>query len=168
MEETMSTTSDANLAAAIAATPDQPTGNAPQVPRTDFTFKQAVMGEVPLQDIFDRIAVHLLAQKARSVRARFPGETSCAYRGTSGMSCAVGCIITDGEYMPQMEGDSVNGVAFQLLGAAVADSLQDSEQVDLMTRLQRMHDTDVPGDWKERLKDLAFRFNLNTDVIRNM
>ena len=48
-----------------------------------------------LQEVFDRVASHLLTQSARSL---LPDGSGCAYRGANGRMCAVGCLIADYEY----------------------------------------------------------------------
>ena len=45
------------------------------------------------QQIFDKVATHLLTQNARSA-----AEGSCLYRSPSGLKCAVGCLISDSVY----------------------------------------------------------------------
>ena len=47
-----------------------------------------------LQELFDKIATHLLTQGARSENSL----GKCLYRGEFGRKCAVGCLISDEEY----------------------------------------------------------------------
>ena len=54
------------------------------------------------QETFDRVAEHLLKQDAKSLR-----HGACAYRGDAGFKCAVGCLISDDEYGPGIEGFGV-------------------------------------------------------------
>jgi hypothetical protein len=51
------------------------------------------------QEIFDRVAVHLLTQKVHSIN----GIGECCYRGNNNTRCAVGCLIDDEEYHPDMK-----------------------------------------------------------------
>lgn len=45
------------------------------------------------QEIFEKVAKHLLDQGRRSTLATPTGdEGACAYRGTGGAKCAVGCL----------------------------------------------------------------------------
>lgn len=51
------------------------------------------------QQIFDKVATHLAAQK-------FPSRDNghaCRYRSQSGYSCAVGCLIPDSHYRPEFD-----------------------------------------------------------------
>ena len=50
------------------------------------------------QQIFDKVATHLLTQGAKSMM----GDT-CRYRGSNGAKCAVGCLIKDDHYDPILE-----------------------------------------------------------------
>lgn len=51
------------------------------------------------QEIFDTVARHLFKQGKQSV-----GEDGCCkYRGQDGLKCAVGALISDGDYRPEME-----------------------------------------------------------------
>lgn len=53
------------------------------------------------QEVFDYVAKHLIKQGKQAVAG-----SNCAYRSPEGLSCAVGCLITDEEYNVNMEGES--------------------------------------------------------------
>lgn len=53
------------------------------------------------QEIFDTVAVHLLTQNKRATKANC--STTCQYRTSEGLKCAVGCLIPDEKYTPEME-----------------------------------------------------------------
>lgn len=55
------------------------------------------------QEIFDKVVRHLLTQKAQSTDG-----SNCLYRGEHGMSCAVGCLISDEHYTPDIESRDVS------------------------------------------------------------
>ena len=57
------------------------------------------------QSVYDKVCAHLAAQKTRSMNAN-----GCAYRGALGRSCAVGCLIPDEIYDPDMDLDKSVGV----------------------------------------------------------
>ena len=42
------------------------------------------------QEVFDRVARHLLKQNAKATSPR----GGCSYRTKEGLSCAVGCLLT--------------------------------------------------------------------------
>lgn len=95
------------------------------------------------QEIFDKVAAHLLKQKVAAV-----GEHgSCRYRGMNGTSCAVGCLIPDEHYKEDMEGYSVNVVIEQpaperatLFSSVLKASGIDEENFKLLLDLQFVHD----------------------------
>ena len=50
------------------------------------------------QEIFDKVAKHLLTQNERAVNA----SGRCKYR-INGLKCAAGILISDSDYLPEME-----------------------------------------------------------------
>ena len=89
---------------------------------------------MPPQEIFDTVATHLFTQGRRA----FDG-VGCVYRTPEGLSCAVGCLIPDDLYAPEMEG---HGVTFLL---DEFTELPDwfSENLGLLAELQNTHDHDL-------------------------
>ncbi len=106
------------------------------------------------QETFDRVAAHLLNQGERS----YVGE-ACAYRGKNGLKCAVGCLIPDDRYTANIEGVPVCIMLAKeletLLGFPVSIT-----QVNLLQKLQEIHDQDAPARWPRRLVRLAERYAL--------
>ena len=115
------------------------------------------------QSIFNQVAEHLLTQNAQSFAVA--NSRNCAYRGTGGRKCAVGCLITDEHYHPSIEGCSStsSGVASRVLASIdPSDTLQEEqyEIQSLLRRLQTMHDHYAPTEWPKRLGRIATEFNL--------
>lgn len=117
-----------------------------------------------LQNTFNTVAQHLLAQNAQSLIAS-PGD-ACAYRGSNGLKCAVGCLIADEHYTPSLEGSGSysDGVA-EAVRASVdphheMSHMEWATTQELLVRLQRMHDESEPSRWRARLDDIAAEFNL--------
>lgn len=117
-------------------------------------------------EIFDRVCSHLLAQNQRA-----ECDVGCAYR-VNGLKCAVGCLITDEAYNPNMEGAGVwrlGAVGFEwremegeksdLLARALNESGIPAtlEIRNLLIELQSLHDTMPVAQWPERLADLRAR-----------
>lgn len=108
---------------------------------------------VPLQQTFDRVALHLRRQGRPSVREidslllpvgpptalkealDEPAAYSGAYRGVDGCSCAAGCLIPDSLYAPSMEG---RGVSEDQPAGIVLTSL--GHDIPLVQQLQLLHD----------------------------
>lgn len=113
------------------------------------------------QEVFDKVATHLLTQKKRSIDSK----KGCLYRGPDGLKCAVGCLIPDEEYDPVMEVGItalLTGLDY-LIGKPVVSSLR--EHLTLLTDLQLIHDAHEPLVWKEQLKKTARHFSLNAGVL---
>ena len=110
-----------------------------------------------MQEAFDTVVTHLLTQNAKSVGVR--STSSCKYRGEQGMKCAVGCLIADEHYHPDLEdmSSSNSGVetAIRKSGYVVDEKLY--------RRLQRVHDNiDVkfwPGHLEMAARDANLKFN---------
>lgn len=89
-----------------------------------------------LLQMSERIRDHLTKQKAQSLSVRH----CCAYRGENGNMCAVGCLITDEAYKPNIEAVGVNAVS-------VNDALRKSGialepgALTLLSDWQRYHDS---------------------------
>ncbi len=94
------------------------------------------------QEILDYVTAHLRNQGRRSVASAnatcFMG--ACLYRGPDGLSCAVGCLIPDEEYRPDMERRFDELVdKFPRIGIylRLAESCQRKQ---ILMNLQRIHD----------------------------
>lgn len=106
------------------------------------------------QEIFDTVSKHLLTQNKKSM-----GTKGCAYRGEDGCMCAVGALIRDEFYSEILEGNSVQVKI--VINALELSGLELTEATGyLLNRLQLLHDTNEPEDWKVGLKNIADIFNL--------
>lgn len=110
------------------------------------------------QEVFDIVAKHLLTQNKRAVNSK----GFCVYRANDGSKCAFGVLITDEEYSSEMEhkGSSI------LIGHKDYPSLDRfAYNIGIIASLQHIHDTINPKSWKDNLKDLAYMYGLNTDIL---
>ncbi len=100
------------------------------------------------QEIFDKVADHLLTQQARSD----DGHGVCLYRGAGGMKCAVGIFIPDAVY----------DIAHEKMGirSLPLDFEPTNTQVSLLRVLQAVHDDGEPHNWPEDLKRCAADWDL--------
>jgi hypothetical protein len=87
-------------------------------------------------DIFNYVVDHLRKQGTRSLSR---AEDNCAYRGDGGTMCAVGCLMTDDEYHPSCEG---NSIVFLLWETTLAPSLKERVEPNfsMLMDLQNFHD----------------------------
>jgi hypothetical protein len=64
------------------------------------------------------------------------GAPRCVYRNGAGLSCAVGCLIPDDLYVPEM--DQVDGLRWTV--GRVAEALGLGRHAGLLSELQKVHD----------------------------
>lgn len=120
-----------------------------------------------IQNLFDKAVTHLLTQGRRSLE-----YGACSYRGAHGDKCAIGALIDDKVYHPEIEGTvfhpEIEGraVSYEQVQTLVAESngfkvedltVQDWET---LTILQEVHDMFEPIKWEEKLKVVAEQYNL--------
>jgi hypothetical protein len=107
------------------------------------------------QKTFNKSARHLLRQNAKSLLA---SGSVCAYRGAAGRRCAAGPFITNREYKPSFEHQTVKtwGEANEVSRLFAAKGLS----LDLVRRLQAVHDSYSVEDWPTQLAQVAADFNL--------
>ena len=113
------------------------------------------------QQIFDKVAKHLLSQMEES-----KDETSCLYRGPDGLKCAIGCLIPDHLYSEKMEELDVYGLFSDFGDAMEQIGLRNSyETYQLLTSLQIIHDAFSVEQWPSELVGLALRQNLDPSIV---
>lgn len=109
------------------------------------------------QEIFDRIATHLLTQKQKSL---MPDGYHCAYRGAGGLRCSVGCLIEDAAYRPELEGSAACCTFVkQAIQASLGYELT-PEEYKLIDSMQSIHDNIPHCDWRAELAKYARRSDL--------
>jgi hypothetical protein len=112
------------------------------------------------QEIFDKVVSHLLTQNARSMRQIQPGKMThevCAYRGQDGTSCAIGCLIPDEIYTPNMEGWNLIHIMGEWPEVA---SLFEGSDTNFLQSLQSVHDSYLIGQWKQMLREVGHEYRL--------
>lgn len=91
------------------------------------------------QSIYDTVLAHLRTQGEHAYESG-----RCAYRTRSGQKCAVGCLIPDDVYTPEIEGNAVSAApkaAVDLFDALEVCGLLPFK--DLLSDLQHAHDADL-------------------------
>src|SRR5688500_18704220 len=115
-----------------------------------------------LQEIFDKVATHLLAQNQKAA------DGYCRYRHAE-RKCAAGCLIADEDYSPTMEGRPLFSMlgAFETVNVAALTAVEKTTgrldtvaKKELLRRLQNVHDTCKPDEWREQLQEVARAFGL--------
>lgn len=99
-----------------------------------------------LIQISEKIRDHLTKQRKQS-KSVYAGSKvpSCAYRGDNGLMCAVGCLITDEVYTPDLESQCADtrDVVHALMNSLGFDITEKIEQ--LCTDWQLYHDDEING-----------------------
>lgn len=114
-----------------------------------------------LQEVFDKVARHLLTQGQRSI-LRETGR--CAYRGDEGCMCAVGVLIADEHYHPKLEDNSVG--EWHVQQALRSSGIEtDTKTLLVLAELQHIHDQRNLKEWRECLQALAVREGLDTSAL---
>ena len=109
------------------------------------------------QQIFDQVTRHLITQGERSEDSEM-----CLYRHGN-LKCAVGCLITDQFYDAGIEGSHPRD---EVVRQALRDSLgTDDLPVQLLAKLQHIHDYEPPGHWIDGLAELARDRGLSPAVL---
>jgi hypothetical protein len=113
-----------------------------------------------LQNIYNRVRDHLLAQGERSMRTVRGYGTLCAYRGDDGRKCAVGALISNEAYSIDLEtrGACDGGVVMALRASGVDTDA--AATMSLLRELQRIHDGESVDAWPKALRDAARHFGL--------
>lgn len=129
-----------------------------------------------LQQVFDTVAKHLLDQDCRAQIADSYGSYTCMYRTDSGMKCAVGCLIPDEVYEPDLEDLDVDSLFLDEyeyedrpyiagIREQFSDTLLSNDLASMLRELQAVHDKVTPGGWRTQLWKVAVRHGLENDVL---
>lgn len=106
------------------------------------------------QAIFDRGCEGLSAQHFRQSAV----ADNCKYRAPNGDKCFIGHCIPDAKYHKSLEGYQVNSM--NILGVLNVSTCTDEDKAFLQA-CQVAHDVaHSPDDMKNRLRQVAKRFNL--------
>lgn len=120
------------------------------------------------QEVFDKVARHLLTQGCKSISGG-----NCAYRGEGRTKCAIGCLIEDNLYDPDFEGVAVNSFTpkeehflyKRVLALRSVLTGNVTNNLTLLSSLQRVHDQTPTCDWKYGLRNVANQLSLNSSVL---
>jgi hypothetical protein len=109
------------------------------------------------QEIFDLVVSHLRLQSQKS-QVFDNNQSFFMYKNPDGLMCPVGFLIMDDEYHPDMEGKPVHKVIF-MGPTSLRDRL--SQHINLLSRLQAIHDGEPIEKWEQLLEFAAKDFKLN-------
>lgn len=116
----------------------------------------ATLEQATAQEVFDWVAFNLLTQGKKSIN-EFGDIETCAYRGSDGLKCAAGWLISDFQYKERMENIPWSGL--------VMDGEVSGKHFGLICLLQNIHDSYEPKEWHEKFSEVAKDFRLATKVL---
>ena len=124
------------------------------------------------QAAFDAVVNHLLTQGQQSLRSAdlgqmVKGQPRCLYRNPEGLKCAVGGIIDDRDYKPEMDDGTHGGtgIADLVIEHSFPNSPHMRAELNLLRELQYVHDGFAPKDWREQLRIVGGRNNLDMSCV---
>lgn len=120
-----------------------------------------------MQEIFDKVAVHLLTQNAKSMALPDDEHSACIYHSPDGRCCAIGCLIppeVDTEYFNSQTISGIPNHVRELMGV----DLGKRSIYHLLEDLQRIHDMHEVSQWRQALGSLAVRCELSSDVLNTV
>tara|TARA_R110000772_G_scaffold36709_1_gene87654 strand:- start:3038 stop:3394 length:357 start_codon:yes stop_codon:yes gene_type:complete len=104
--------------------------------------------------VFKQVAEHLLDQNEKS-----EDKHGCYYlHPANGLKCALGCLIEDQYYTPEIEEKTLES---SVVALAVANSLGSpitTSDREILDALQDLHDYKDAKDWKKELNILSMEF----------
>lgn len=112
------------------------------------------------QEIFDKVSQHLIKQNRQCALFDESGAMyECLYRDANGLACAIGCLIPEDKYHPNMEGNG--GIGGNIFVDLVIEELYGSDvDFPFLRSLQYIHDSFNPSDWKEKFTQYALDHGL--------
>lgn len=117
------------------------------------------------QQIFDKVAKHLLTQKKKALRSgTSPANGICTMYTKEGLRCAVGCLIpkTTWKLNPNVAIQTPSDPGLKLLLEAYGVVGEEKLLLDLM----QVHDSEDVKNWKKCLKQVALNNGLKMPVVK--
>jgi hypothetical protein len=118
------------------------------------------------QEIFDKVAAHLLTQRKRCVNQ----TGDCVYRSDDGLKCAAGCLIPDDVDIANkpFNVSPWSGIPLDIRTRILGDDADFNRKESMIISLQDIHDS--PDSWvnwrvKFRLRNLAELENLDYSIL---
>lgn len=115
------------------------------------------------QEVFDFVVNHLYTQGQPAMAGITNDLDWCTYRSPKGLTCAVGCLLTDQEYKPDFEKRGIWALAKGEVEAGIPTLVNEAggfyaRHVSLLMSLQDVHDQTSRPAGKYNLEDLAEAF----------
>lgn len=119
------------------------------------------------QEIFNKVAEHLLTQNESAVVYRASQLKHCVYRTKEGLKCAIGCLIPDEVYTDSIEGQAIGDFRSEPeFWEAIWPGGWTQEREEFLTELQNIHDDTPTRSWPRGLRDFAKRRKLDDGIVQ--
>jgi|SRR5579859_6197638 len=113
------------------------------------------------QGVFDQVTTHLLTQNAKSDDSSWDQTPMCLYRARKNLKCAIGGIIRDEFYKPELEGHGVDHPdVLRAVELSLGCKIVEQRDEDLLKELQSVHDMHPVSKWHKTLSLLASMMRL--------
>jgi hypothetical protein len=112
------------------------------------------------QEVFDKVVNHMLTQNAKAQ----DDLGTCMYRGNEGRMCAVGCLITDEAYSPDIEKNAADTEevlqALRNSGIDIDPWSPSNADSQFLYEIQQIHDYTNVDVWEKALVQFAEKNSL--------
>lgn len=105
-------------------------------------------------EILETVTTALLKQNKQSKKAITSSDGICAYRGDNGLKCAIGHLIKDENYNPELEGKGVSNIDVQKALFKNGINIYNLDVETLLFGLQNIHDYYGVDKWPYLLEEL--------------
>ena len=95
------------------------------------------MSKARKQELFNKAVAGLASQ---GFEASVDTDGTCQYRGPNGKRCAVGWLISDASYSPEMEGKTPEKSGYKAAAAMFEALFPSAAERTFLTNLQACHD----------------------------
>lgn len=114
-----------------------------------------------LQQVFDKVADHLLTQNRKSKDISHTASTLCRYYGPNDTRCAIGCLIPKSVYREEMEeGYTASELISEFDGVRGLFGSDVLNKVFVLNALQAVHDDGCVEMWPRALYGVAENYEL--------
>lgn len=123
------------------------------------------MKQLTQQQIFTKVARHLLTQMEKSDNGQPKPLHRCEYHSEKGLRCAIGVLIPWSIDTSEFNEDPVELIPLKVQRKCGFDVTRNGEQSALLDTLQNVHDNFRPIVWAKRLREVAKGYGLKMPKI---
>lgn len=124
------------------------------------------------EGVFEFVKQHLIHQGQKSVRHKVSSQhelyfgihNNCCYRGVENLKCAIGCLVENDFYDPNMEQKDISNDFVRVI---VKQSLPNwKPNWDMLQDLQELHDEYYPEEWEWKLEELEAQLFRREELLK--